>query len=248
MPDIPDDDIIPSRPDFKWGIQMISFLIWIWCFTYFLFWSFSHFFIAKMSIEDERKYFWNFFIETEDKKFDLSNLSYSVNIPKWIEVYLKETSEVNAFASLWWNIIFTTGLLEKLQYEEEFIFILWHEIDHILSRDPLKWVTTQLPFYITLIFLWVDTSFDYGKIFDITTNYISRQIEIRADNGWIKYLKEVWWNPYCILPFFENKDDIFHQYLYFNSTHPTHTDRISNIQSQSIQKDFKNCILFQKNL
>lgn len=246
MPNIPDDDVSPWMPDLKWAFQMILILMWIWIFSYLLFFWFSEFFIAKLSIEDEKKYFWEFFIESKDKKFDFTQISYNVKLPKNIDVYVKESTEINAFASLWGNIIFTTWLLKKLQYEEEFVFVLWHEIEHILSRDPIQAFSKQFPMYITLTFLWIDMSIDYNKIFELTTSYISRKTEIRADNGWIKFLKDLWWNPYCILPFFEDKDNLFTQYLYFNSTHPTNLDRIENIKKQSTRKKntFKECHIF----
>lgn len=245
MPNIPDDDVSPLSPDFKWLWIMIWIIIWVWVFSYIFFYWFAKIFISKMDLEDEKKYFSNFFIESTDNKYDFSNISYKINLPKNIDVYVKDSEEINAFASIWWNIIFTTELLKNIKYEEEFLFILWHELSHIENRDPIKNFATQLPFYVSMSFFWIDPSINYDKIFKITTNYMSKKIELRSDNDWVNFVKNIWWNPFCATHFFEEKDNIFSKYLIFDKTHPDNIDRLENIKKLSKQKTFDNCKKFE---
>ena len=83
MPNIHDDDVSPLRPDFKWLWIMIWIIIWVWVFSYIFFYWFAKIFISKMNLEDEKKYFSNFFIESTDNKYDFSNISYK----KYLKIY-----------------------------------------------------------------------------------------------------------------------------------------------------------------
>jgi len=154
IPNIPDDEVSPLRPDFKWMSYMIWISIPLFAFTFLFFYIFSNFIISKLDLKDEKTYFWNSFLDKSAEKMDLTKFSYKIILPEYIDVYIIESPEINAFASIWWNVLFTTSLIEKLKYEEEFLFILWHEIEHIKNRDVIKSFSTKIPFYITLAFLW----------------------------------------------------------------------------------------------
>ena len=247
MPYIPDDKVSPLRPDLKWMWISLSILLALTIFSYIFFTLFSHFIISKLDLENEKKYFWNTFINNETKKLDISNMNYDITIPKYIDVYVTENDEVNAFATIWWNIIFTSWILKEFKYEEEFLFVLWHESEHIKNRDVIKSFSTQIPFYITLSFLWMDLGFDYSKIINLTTSYMSRETELKSDRWGIKFVKDNWWNSDCVLNFFVDKDNLFEKYLFFSSTHPTSKDRIKQIKSYSKwdNNDFSKCKLMK---
>jgi len=243
MPNIPDDEVSPLKPDLKWLGRMLSILVGLWLFCYIFFYSFSHLIISHLDLADEKKYFGNAFLDDTATKLDTSFLSYKLKIPKNIDLYLIQSDEVNAYATLWWNILFTSRLLENIQYQEEFLFILWHEIEHIKNRDVIQWFSTKIPFYITLTYLWIDIWLQSSDVFDVTSSYMSRQNEIKADKGGIEFVKENQWNTDCILHFFQNKDDIFSKYLFFSASHPSNTDRIKQIQQYSLwcNDDFSKC-------
>ena len=169
----------------------------------------------------------------EETPLSLDFLWYEVEIPEYIDIYTVESDDINAFASLWGKVIFTTGILKSFQSKEEFLFVLWHEIDHIKQRDVLKWLSLQLPITMSLLFLWIDIGIQNNIFYSLGSSYFSRQTELRADIAGIEFVKNHQKNPYCIIPFFENDDDIFSNYLAFHSTHPSNQDRIAQIKKLS---------------
>lgn len=233
MPDFPDDDINPSKIDFKRMIKILLIIISIIIFSYILIYLFSILIISNLSIENEKKYFWNLFKDYNIEKIDLSKIEPNLKLENWIETYLNDSKEVNAYALIWWNIVFTKWLFENIKTKEEFLFILWHEIWHIKSRDPIKALSRELPFYIIMSFLGFQENTDYDKFLEVTSNYFSRKVEIKADNYWIEFLNKLWLDASCALNFFENKTNTFSKYLQISSTHPSNIDRIENIKKQN---------------
>lgn len=243
LPNIPDDEISPLRPDIKWFSWMMGIIFWFAAFCFLFFYWFAYFIIGNLDLEKEKKYFWEFFLDWNYKPLNLSFIDYDIKIPENIDIHILKSDEINAFATLWWNILFTTALLEELDYEEEFLFILWHEIEHIKNRDVLRWISTQIPVYITLMFLWMDVGFSYDTLFNLTSSYLSRQTELKADIWWIEFVKNIDGNTDCILNFFQDKENIFEKYLAFSSTHPTSKERIKQISMHSLwdNTDFSKC-------
>ncbi len=246
MPNIPNDKISPLKPDLKWLWITLAILLALTIFIYIFFSLFSYYVISKIDLEKEKKYFWSSFINQDFKKLELEKIWYNGKIPDYIDIYVIKSDEINAFATIWWNIIFTTWILNQFEYQEEFLFVLWHEITHIENRDVIKSFSTQIPFYITMVYLWMDIWFDYSQIINLSTSYISRETELKADKWWINFVKKQLWNNHCILNFFQDKENLYEKYLFFSSTHPTTKARITQIQSYSDWKnnDFSKCKKF----
>ena len=232
MPDIPDDDVQPLRPDIKWAMTMLGLIFGILILTYVLFYGFSYFVISNLSIEQEKKYFWDTITLWKEVPFDFKKLHYDIKKPYYIDVVITESKEVNAFATIWWKVIFTSEILKRLENEEEFLFILWHEISHIKNRDPIKAYSFQIPFYITLMFLWIDVWLDIDQVQKISSSYFSRKTELQSDKWWIRLVKENNWDIRCILPFFEESSQIFEEYLIYISSHPANESRIKQIKDE----------------
>ena len=229
IPNIPDDDVQPMKPDLRWTITMFALLLGICIFTFGLFYGFSYFVISNFSLEQEKKYFWDVAILWAEVPFDFSKLSYQVDLPKNIDVFIVENPEINAFASIWWKVIFTSEILKNIKSEEEFLFILGHEIEHVKNRDPLTSYSFHMPVYLTFLMLWMDTWIDIDRIGDISRPYMSRQTELASDIWGIEMVKKYGGNTQCILPFFEKPTPEFEKYLMVTSTHPSNEARIKQI-------------------
>jgi len=229
MPDIPDDEVQPMKPDIRWTLVMLGSLLAIGIFSYALLLSFSYFIISNFSLEQEKKFFWEIAILWKEVPFDFSKLSYPVDFDKNIQVSVVENTEINAFASIWWKVIFTTEILKQFKNEEEFLFVLGHEIEHIKNRDPLKIYSFHLPIYLSFLFLWINTWLDMDRIESLSHSYMSRQTELESDIGGIGLVKKYGWNTRCILPFFKEPTRNFEKYFTVSSTHPTNEARIQQI-------------------
>lgn len=237
---IEDDNVSPSKPDLWWLFKMLAIVISFVIFWYLIFYIFTYFIIWNITLEKEKEYFWNFWITSELKIFDFSKLINKIPDIDNYKIYVKNSSEVNAYAVIWWNIILTTGLLENLDYEEELIFILWHEIKHIENRDVLKAYLTNIPLLITLNYLWFETNNQIINISEITIKQINKNTELNADNWWIELINKMWLNLDCSSNFFKKENDIFANYLQLISSHPTNQKRIKNIKSKN-ENNEKEC-------
>lgn len=242
MPDIPEDDVQPLRPDIKWTLTMLAIVFRVFIFTIGLFYGFSYLIISNFSLEQEKNFFWEEQILWKEQPFDFTQLSYKVEIPDNINVVVVKSDEINAFASIGWKVMFTTEILKNIKNEEEFLFILWHEISHILNRDPLKGYSFQMPLYATFLFLWIDIWIDANQIQELSSSYMSRQTELQSDRWGVELVKKYNWNVHCILPFFEEDSPLFESFFIYNSTHPTNQARIKQITEMDTRNPLeKNC-------
>ena len=91
-------------------------------------------------------------IDETMKPFDLTSLQ-TLGITGALSgynIYLQDSQEANAFATLGGNIIVTSALLENIKNEEELIFILGHERAHIENRDVIQSFAQSMPIILTL--------------------------------------------------------------------------------------------------
>ena len=236
---IDDDKIIPTKPDFHWLWKMVVILIWFIFISYISFFVFAKLVVWKISLETEKEIFWWLYIDKDIESFDKSILKNEFKNSSNYDIYIKNSDEINAYATLGWNILLTKWLLNDLEYEEEIIFIIWHEMEHIKNRDVLQWALTNIPFSITLIFLWIDLDMDISKIWNFAMNYISKNVELIADEWGIKLLKDMNLEVWCAINFFEKENSwILMNYLEFNSDHPTTIKRINNLKDKMNNKNF----------
>lgn len=236
-----DDTIKPWNPDFWWLFKMLIIIIPFIIISYLLFYLFAYFIIWNITIQKERELFGD--INNKNTIFYINNkLKNKIpnNTLDKINIYLEDNEEINAYAVIWWNIIITTSLLDNIKYEEEIIFIIWHEIQHIKNRDVLKNLLTDIPFYLTLQFMWFNVN---NQILSTTNNYKNKYTELSADNWWIKLINDMWLNLKCSTYFFEKDNDKFNTYKQFLSDHPTNINRIKNINKQNLNTN-KKCNLF----
>jgi len=230
---IEDDSVTPGNPDMNWWIKMLLFggAFFIW--AYILFYSFAHLIVGNISLEQEKQYFGDTYIQDDAELFDFNTLtSYTGWLWEDYSVYIQSMWVVNAFATLGWNIIITTEFLEEIEYEEELLFVLWHEREHIVERHVMKWLLTHIPFQITLAFLGLE--FDSSLITNQTWKFLDKWLETQADTGWVAFMNEIWLNLECSTSFFtRNQWWLLETYLEFNSWHPITQRRIWYINSEA---------------
>ncbi len=219
----------PLNPDFKRLGKMLLLLIWFIVWSYILLIILSWFLVKSLSIEEEKKLF-TWFFETSEK-LEFEKLSHQFEIP--YEVYISDDSQANAYALPGAIIYVTQGLLEEIKYEEELIFILWHEIAHIENRDVIKKVSKELPFRFVLTSLGLDTGFSGVSLWNISWNYSSQITEKQADVWGINLINSLWLNLNCAVWFFERSLWEDTQLTKFLSTHPSNQSRIDTIKDSA---------------
>ncbi|MBS8121990.1 M48 family metallopeptidase [Candidatus Vampirococcus lugosii] len=241
------DETVPSRPNIKWGIKMISILIIFIVVGFLGFYMFSYVIIANISLEKEIKMFGNLLKNEENfSKFDKKIFGNKLEDFPY-NLYLRDIEDANAFASIGGNIAITKGLLEEIKYEEEILFVIGHEKGHIENRDPLRMFTTNFPFQTTFSYIGYNIGFDFSQITSMMGNILSKNMEINADNYGINFVQKKGLNPGCVLNFFQKNQSKNPKFVEFFGTHPMTETRINNLKKQiGIEEiNFEKCTKFK---
>jgi Zn-dependent protease with chaperone function len=111
--------------------------------------------VSNLSLSDERRYFSGFDdgISEGAKPFPLEAMAYRPNLPEGVGLFVADRSEANAYATLGGSVFVTRGLLENVENEETLAFVIGHEIGHIVARDPIRRLASDMPFSISLAFV-----------------------------------------------------------------------------------------------
>lgn len=232
-PHFEDDSVSPKKIDIPWLTRMLIYILIIMWGIYALFYAWVYLIIWWFSLEDEKRFFGEMLIEESYIPLDIHFLSEDITIEH--PIYISPSSELNAYAVLWGNIIFTRWILETFRNEEEFVFVLWHEISHIENRDIMNYYSQHMPIYLTLSLIGFD--FDMSLV----QNFLSQSQELGADKAWLEFLKKYWYNSDCVIWFFE-EEDMFRSYIWntLASTHPSNRARTEQITDFQAHTE-KNC-------
>lgn len=241
------NEATPTNPDFKWGGKMLGILFLFIIFSYLVFLFFSKIILANISLETEKKWFWNVAVNStfDYKKY----VDYNIEEFSNFNIYLDESEEINAFAIIWWNINITQGLLDNIENQEELIFVIAHEIGHIKHRDVLKNYTTKIPMQLTLSFLWFDVWIWNSNTTDIWWKIFSKNVELNSDKYAINLLEKYKINPLCASEFFEIDHNLSNSAMEMFSDHPLNSSRIDLLKKSALKlgfKDDKNCKKIKK--
>lgn len=242
-----EDNINPSHPDIWWLVRMSVIVIWTLILAVWGSYIFSYTVLAHIDLETEKRYFWGMMIEEDMKPLDLTTIQ-TPNLNDTFSgytIYIQPSDEENAFATLGGNIIITSALLEKIENEEELIFILRHEFAHIENRDVIQSIAQSMPIILTLQSLWIDTGNSMTRVSSIINNHTSREKESKADDISIIFLENTELNPLCATKFFERHWNGFEKYTTLLSTHPSSEERLQKLRNRSAHKD-KKCTPMKK--
>jgi hypothetical protein len=242
IPEIPDDDIHPKKPDFRWLWKVILLISWFWIFTYIFLIFFSFLITLEITLEEEKEIFP--YYEASQTAHYIPNWEvisdYPIEIPKNIEVYLIESPEINAYARIWWYVIFTTGIMDNFSNQEEFLYVLWHEITHVQERHAIRSLAFSSPLKLMMSYIGLGSWVDLEELLQVWDLYMSRKDELSADLWWVKFVQKYWWNPKCASVFFSSEAtqswSTFWKYL---STHPEHEERINFLEKYDTKEPCK---------
>ncbi|MCH7903242.1 MAG: M48 family metalloprotease [Armatimonadetes bacterium] len=154
-----------------------------------------------------------------------------------------DSEEINAFALPGGPVFFFTGLLEKIETEDQLISILAHEMTHVQKEHWASAYADQQKRQIGLLLLLVlldanDTLFNVAAVSDelLFTLPFSRRHESEADRIGYDMVVEASFNPQGMVDVFKMLKEVagggggkFDEYF---STHPTHDRRIRDIEER----------------
>jgi len=161
---------------------------------------------------------------------DRPNLAYTFRVI--------ENEEINAFALPGGFIYLHTGLLQKIENEDEVANIIGHEIAHIVARDGVnniqKSILYSIPSQILLSNRSKAIQEAVNAAFSVTMLKYSRSAELRADSYGVRYAYRAGYNPEGMVSFFQKLQDIENRnaslQITFLRSHPVVSERIKNVQ------------------
>ena len=160
-----------------------------------------------------------------------------------IEIIVTSSSEVNAFAAPGRRIILTTELLNQIENEKDLLFIMGHEMGHLLKKDHLYELSRIL---ISKFYSIITSSDLFSETLNIIDNQKVKRSEFIADQYALKIIYQIYENAVGIENIFYNlkynqKINYTNQYLL---THPDINDRIDRLRLLiSKQERNKNIII-----
>ncbi len=161
-----------------------------------------------------------------------------VHLPYHFKVQLVEDPRINAFALPGGIIMVLTGLLDRVETENELAFILGHEMGHFANRDHLRRMgrTLVLLAVVTIVF-GPDSSLNnlVTGAMGLAELGFSRQQETAADQFGLKVLKCFYGNSCGADDFFAKipKESDPGRFGHYFSSHPENRRRISHLRSLS---------------
>ncbi len=166
-----------------------------------------------------------------------------IEMPYSLVVHVSENPLLNAVALPGGNIVIFSGLLEKLESENELSFVLAHETGHFVNRDHLRGLG-RLMIFMTISAVVFGTDSSVGNFLaqwlNITEMSFSRSQESKADKYALDVLNCVFGHVGGATDFFEkiSKEERTGFMSHYLSTHPESRKRISSLKEYGRLKGF----------
>ncbi len=165
-----------------------------------------------------------------------------INLPYHFRVFIVEDERINAFALPGGNIMVFSGLLEKVESENELVFILGHEMGHFVNRDHLRRLGRSLVLLAaTTLILGSDSPINdlVVNTMGLTELHFSREQETEADEFGLKVLQCFYGNTCGATDFFtripEEQDP--GRFGHYFSSHPENRRRINHLRAMADRND-----------
>ncbi len=164
-------------------------------------------------------------------------------LPYDFKVHIKKGSAINAAALPGGHIVVFTGLLEKMNSENELVFVLAHELGHYAHRDHLRGVGRAIVLMALSVFL---TGPDNGvndilsQGLNITELRFSRDQELWADLFALDILNCYYGYVTGCTDFFEKipKENDPGKFGHYFASHPENQRRIDQLNDVLQEKNY----------
>jgi Zn-dependent protease with chaperone function len=163
--------------------------------------------------------------------------------PYVFEIAIWDAPEPNAVALPGGVIAVTSGLLEKVESENELAFVLGHELGHFRNRDHLRGLGRGVAFSLLLAAVGVGGGGSAVELASLAGQFAQRDFgrdqEIEADRFGLALLAAEYGHVSGAAAFFEHLPDLDGPLdgalaSYF-STHPLHQERIEALETAALE-------------
>jgi len=151
-------------------------------------------------------------------------------------VHLHSDEDVNALALPGGHILVLSGLLAQAESENELLFVLGHELGHLIHRDHLRGLGRSLVMYTLANALFGNQNFVSGMAENSLRNLqlsFSRGQESAADQLGLALLVKKYGHAGGATAFFERlaKQEKSPRFLSYLTTHPHPQERVEQLQA-----------------
>jgi len=150
---------------------------------------------------------------------------------------IMKDKKVNALVGVDGNIYFTSGLLDKLNNDEELAFVIAHELGHYSHKHHLKAASRGIALLSVASVISAGQSSavknSLNSLINVTGVKYSQDQEKEADLYASTAVKKIYGTNQGGISFFEQiqKKENYPEFLYLFSTHPHPKDRIKLLKS-----------------
>ncbi|TVR78505.1 MAG: hypothetical protein EA412_08700 [Chitinophagaceae bacterium] len=158
------------------------------------------------------------------------------------QIYVVESPQVNAFATLGGNIVIFTGLLEFAESPEEVASVLAHEMGHVEHRHVISKLIKEMGVTVLFSILGGDLILLSEVSRTATSTVFDRRMEREADEFALELLEKSNINPKSLASFFmrvEREYGGFDKNIEFLMTHPHNQSRIKMAVEYETKEDFE---------
>ncbi len=177
-----------------------------------------------------------------------------------ISYYFKvlDDEQVNAFALPGGYIYINSGLIERVESDDELAAVIAHELGHITARHAVKRLQGSLSYVVLRVLMaGSGASGQVGRGADLAFNSLilsySREDELLADRLAVKYMRRAGFEPRAILSVLEKLREVQREMpirpkRYFR-THPYIPDRVRVVKEELFGKiEFEDYINIDQDL
>jgi Zn-dependent protease with chaperone function len=168
------------------------------------------------------------------------NAEDSKNFASEINFTVIKDDNINAFALPGGHIVVFTGLVKACETEDQLASIIAHELSHIVNRDGLKAVASQIKWQVLAAFiggdLGADQQFLFEQVKSLSSLRYSRKTEQRADLEGLLLMHKAGFDIADAGRFFNilaSKGETIHDQFNFMSDHPPTKTRIKTLNEIS---------------
>lgn len=220
-------------------ILLSGFLVIVGVF-YFTLVSVADWALARISLRTERDWMQKVWTKTESEpplppivSQLAAQLSPYTEVP--LQFSVNCSKEVNAFALPGGRIQLTRGLLQNLKTENGLLFVMGHELAHVVHRDHLRGMGRQLVTAVGAAIFGMNDIGGLSAVNSMLLQVYSREQEASADDFALNVLGKVYGHTEGASELFEiilkEEAKVPAAFRKFSSTHPATEDRISRVRT-----------------
>ena len=242
---LPDESVnLAAEHPLKTGLKLTFSLLLLAALAYLLLGVAIDYAVTKITPEQEKKLEEMLSIDmnlsaTQNPYLTkiTDKLSTCAHLPYAIHIHTMEESQPNAFAAPGGNIYITSGMLKKVESENELAFIIGHEFGHFKNKDHLR----TLGYKLILSMVGMLIGSDYGAAANTTLNLgdakYSQKAELEADAYGLEVLNCAYGSVTDATRMFEKMDD-GEEWKYFTATHPGFKQRVAKMKEKILHEKF----------